>query len=78
MSQITIFSASIGNGHNEASKALKEQLELEGESVQIIDTFQSIHPLLHKTFLELYLKMIEKTPRLWEGFIDIVKNIHGF
>ncbi|GAE35452.1 MGDG synthase family glycosyltransferase [Halalkalibacter akibai] len=65
MSQITIFSASIGNGHNEASRALKEQLELQGDNVQIIDTFQSIHPLLHKTFLELYLKMIEKTPRLW-------------
>ncbi|MFC0557681.1 MGDG synthase family glycosyltransferase [Halalkalibacter alkalisediminis] len=65
MSQITIFSASIGNGHNEASKALKEQLELQGETVHIVDTFQSIHPLLHKTFLEFYLKMIEKTPRLW-------------
>ncbi|MDT8859644.1 glycosyltransferase [Alkalihalobacillus sp. MEB130] len=65
MSQITIFSASIGNGHNEASKALKEQFELQGETVTIVDTFQSIHPLLHKTFLELYLKMIEKTPRLW-------------
>ncbi|WP_227936829.1 MGDG synthase family glycosyltransferase [Alkalihalobacillus deserti] len=65
MSQITIFSASIGNGHNEASKALKEQLELQGETVHIVDTFQSIHPFLHKTFLEFYLKMIEKTPRLW-------------
>jgi processive 1,2-diacylglycerol beta-glucosyltransferase len=65
MSQITIFSASIGNGHNEASKALKEQFEQQGETVTIIDTFHSIHPLLHKTFLELYLRMIEKTPRLW-------------
>ncbi|WP_332689229.1 MGDG synthase family glycosyltransferase [Halalkalibacter lacteus] len=65
MSQITIFSASIGNGHNEASKALKEQFELQGETVTIIDTFHCIHPLLHKTFLELYLRMIKKTPRLW-------------
>jgi processive 1,2-diacylglycerol beta-glucosyltransferase len=65
MSQITIFSASIGNGHNEASKALKEQFELQGETVTIIDTFHCIHPLLHKAFLELYLRMIKKTPRLW-------------
>ncbi|GAE25286.1 diglucosyldiacylglycerol synthase [Halalkalibacter wakoensis JCM 9140] len=65
MSHITIFSASIGNGHNEASKALKDQFELQGETVTIVDTFQSIHPLLHKAFLELYLRMIEKTPKLW-------------
>ncbi len=65
MSEITIFSASIGNGHNEASQALKEQLELRGEKVTIVDTFYSIHPLLHKLFLELYLHMLKLTPRLW-------------
>ncbi|WP_100404859.1 MGDG synthase family glycosyltransferase [Bacillus solitudinis] len=65
MSHISIFSASIGNGHNEASSALKEQFELQGFDVSIIDTFYSIHPFLHKLFLEGYLNMLRFTPRLW-------------
>lgn len=78
MSHISIFSASIGNGHNEASKALKEQFELQGESVTIIDTFQSIHPLLHKAFLELYLSMIKRAPRLWGRLYDYSADYSWF
>ncbi|MBP3949529.1 MGDG synthase family glycosyltransferase [Bacillus suaedae] len=62
---ITIFSASIGNGHNEASHALKEQFELQGETVDVVDTFQCIHPLLHKLFLDSYLHILKRTPNLW-------------
>ncbi|MDV2685054.1 glycosyltransferase [Alkalihalophilus lindianensis] len=65
MSHITIFSASIGSGHNEASKALKKQLETKGHSVTIVDTFYAIHPLLHKVFFVLYLSMIKRAPNLW-------------
>ncbi|WP_088103517.1 MGDG synthase family glycosyltransferase [Halalkalibacter urbisdiaboli] len=65
MNHITIFSASIGNGHNEASKALKEQFEKQGASVSVIDTFQSIHPLLHKMFLEMYLTILRLAPKIW-------------
>lgn len=65
MSQISIFSASIGNGHNEASNALQEQFQLHGDSVTVVDTFKSIHPLLHKLFLDTYLNMLRLTPRLW-------------
>ncbi|OLS39494.1 hypothetical protein BTR22_01080 [Alkalihalophilus pseudofirmus] len=65
MSHITIFSASIGHGHNEASKALKAQLEEEGRSVDIVDTFHAIHPILHKSFVTVYLNMIKRAPTLW-------------
>ncbi len=65
MNKVSIFSASIGNGHNEASKALQEQFLLHDDIVTVVDTFQSIHPLLHKLFLDSYLNMLRLTPRLW-------------
>ncbi|TMW70958.1 MGDG synthase family glycosyltransferase [Alteribacter natronophilus] len=65
MGEYTIFSASIGNGHNEASEALKNQFLANGEKAAVVDTFHSIHPLLHSLFFHAYLSMLRYQPGIW-------------
>jgi len=60
-----IFSASIGHGHEQAAKALKNELEIREYQPEIIDTFQSLSPMLHKIMLQSYLRLLKKNPTLW-------------
>ncbi|MFC0273933.1 glycosyltransferase [Metabacillus herbersteinensis] len=62
---ILIFSASIGNGHNQAAKALSEEFEKRGYQCEIIDTFKFINPAFHKMILEGYLKILKYCPSVW-------------
>jgi processive 1,2-diacylglycerol beta-glucosyltransferase len=61
-----IFSASIGNGHNQAAKALQEEFEKNGYTCEIIDTFKLISPAFHKIVLESYLQILKFSPIVWE------------
>jgi len=65
--QPLIFSASIGNGHNQVAKALQESFENQGLSPERIDTFQAIHPHLHTFILQSYLNLLKVTPFIWRG-----------
>ncbi|WP_170885631.1 MGDG synthase family glycosyltransferase [Bacillus alkalicellulosilyticus] len=65
MNRPLIFSASIGHGHQQAAKALHDELETRGYEPEIIDTFQSISPLLHNCVLHAYLKLLKHSPNLW-------------
>lgn len=65
MKKILIFSASIGNGHNQAAKALQESLAGNGYTSMIIDTLEYISPTFHKILLESYMNLLKLSPKMW-------------
>ncbi|WP_280768048.1 MGDG synthase family glycosyltransferase [Salipaludibacillus daqingensis] len=72
--QPLIFSASIGNGHNQAAKALQEAFEHQGLSPKQIDTFHAIHPNLHTMMLQTYLSLLKITPFIWRKMYRYSEN----
>ncbi|MGO0058709.1 MGDG synthase family glycosyltransferase [Brevibacillus fluminis] len=65
MKKILIFSASIGNGHNQAARAMQEHLAEKGYTSMIIDTLEYISPTFHKILLEGYTKLLKLSPKVW-------------
>ncbi|WP_139492832.1 MGDG synthase family glycosyltransferase [Brevibacillus dissolubilis] len=65
MKKILIFSASIGNGHNQAAKAMQECLAAKGYTSMIIDTLEYISPTFHKILLESYTNLLKLSPKMW-------------
>ncbi len=65
MRKILIFSASIGNGHNQAARAIQEHLAAVGYSSMIIDTLEYISPTFHKILLEGYTNLLKLSPKMW-------------
>jgi len=65
MKKILIFSASIGNGHNQAAKAMQECLAANGYTSMIIDTLEYISPTFHKILLESYTNLLKLSPKMW-------------
>ncbi|UTR14735.1 glycosyltransferase [Salipaludibacillus sp. LMS25] len=60
-----IFSASIGNGHTQAAKALHDELLKQGYTATIVDTFYELNPYLHHFMLHTYLNIIKWQPFAW-------------
>lgn len=65
MKKILIFSASIGNGHNQAARAIQESLADVGYTSMVIDTLEYISPTFHKILLEGYMNLLRISPRMW-------------
>lgn len=65
MKKILIFSASIGNGHNQAARAMQESLAEKGYTSMIIDTLEYISPTFHKILLESYTNLLKISPKMW-------------
>ncbi|MGC5327828.1 MGDG synthase family glycosyltransferase [Brevibacillus sp. SYSU BS000544] len=65
MKKILIFSASIGNGHNQAARAMQESLAESGYTSMIIDTLEYISPTFHKILLESYTNLLKLSPKMW-------------
>lgn len=65
MKKILIFSASIGNGHNQAAKAMQESLAEKGCVSVMIDTLEYISPTFHKILLESYTNLLKLSPKTW-------------
>ncbi|MGN7471802.1 MGDG synthase family glycosyltransferase [Brevibacillus sp. SAFN-007a] len=65
MKKILIFSASIGNGHNQAARAMQESLAENGCTSMIIDTLEYISPTFHKILLESYMNLLRLSPKMW-------------
>ena len=62
-----IFSASVGAGHDQVSKALQEEiLRRHPEArVAIVDALSYISPILNRIILESYLRMVRYTPKAY-------------
>ncbi|WP_232699760.1 MGDG synthase family glycosyltransferase [Brevibacillus daliensis] len=65
MKRILIFSASIGNGHNQAARAIQEELSNLGYASMIIDTLEYISPTFHKILLEGFTSLLKLSPSVW-------------
>lgn len=63
--QPLIFSASIGNGHHQAAKALQDEFIRHGLYPEVIDTFHTISPALHKFILKTYIYLLQISPSIW-------------
>ena len=55
-----ILSVTAGEGHNSTAKAIRSDLEKNGASADIIDTFAYISPELARIIAEGYLFVTEK------------------
>ncbi|SDH48880.1 MGDG synthase family glycosyltransferase [Alteribacillus bidgolensis] len=63
--QPLIFSASIGHGHNQAAKALKNEFNKKGFYPEMVDTFHVISPILHHFMLSSYIRLLKLAPFIW-------------
>lgn len=64
---ILFLTVSAGEGHNQVSKTVANYIKKQNSNhnVQIIDTFNYIHPNLHKLIIETYMNSIKYTPALY-------------
>lgn len=69
MRRILILSASYGEGHNSAARALRSAFaEHPGVEVEIFDLFAHKAPRLDRFSRRTYLRIINHAPRLWSTF----------
>lgn len=69
MRRILILSASYGEGHNSAARALRTAFaEHPGVEVEIVDLFAQKAPRLDRISRRAYLRLINHVPRLWSSF----------
>lgn len=71
--KIVILTVSVGEGHNQISRALQEELERLGQPAKIIDIFNDMNSSYIDRIKALYFKLIYSAPQLWE-FIFILTN----
>ncbi|NLY53114.1 MAG: glycosyltransferase [Firmicutes bacterium] len=62
-----IFSASVGAGHDQAARALREEIlrRYPAARVAVVDTISYISPMLNKLVLEGYLGLLKLSPRVY-------------
>lgn len=69
MRRILILSASYGEGHNSAARAVRAAFaEHPGVEVEIVDLFAQKAPRLDRISRRAYLRVINHAPRLWSTF----------
>ena len=75
-----ILSCSTGGGHNAAGTAIKEELEVRGHHVTMMDPYELVSHKLAEEVGNIYVKMVQHSPKLF-GFVyslgGIVRNIPG-
>ncbi len=77
MKKILIFTAGFGEGHNTAARNIQHAIEtLAGSeaTADVYDLFDSCYGKLNDFMRRLYLTAINKTPRLWQGFYELLDN----
>ena len=72
-----ILSCSTGGGHNAAGTAIKEELEVRGHHVTMMDPYELVSHKLAEEVGNIYVKMVQHSPKLF-GFVyslgGIVRN----
>lgn len=68
MRRILILTASYGEGHNSAARALRAAFaEHPGVEVELVDLFAQLAPRLDRLSRRAYLGLINRAPGLWSG-----------
>lgn len=70
LSKLLILSASYGEGHQQAAKAVQDSLRLQSPEteVRIIDYMRTVHPVLDSVAKYCYLKSVQFAPALYGWF----------
>jgi UDP-N-acetylglucosamine:LPS N-acetylglucosamine transferase len=75
MKKILIFTAGFGEGHNTAARNIRDALELiapDEVNVEVLDLFDACYGKLNAFFRRAYIAAINKTPRIWGKFYDVI------
>ena len=75
MKKILIFTAGFGEGHNTAARNIRDALELvapDEVNVEVLDLFDACYGKLNAFFRKAYIAAINKTPRIWGKFYDVI------
>lgn len=72
--KIIILSLSVGEGHNQVSRALFEEFIDRGFRVEIVDLFQFMDKTHVHILKKLYFKMIKQYPFIWEIIFKMTNN----
>lgn len=68
MRRIVILTASYGEGHNSAARALRAAFaEHPGVAVELVDLFADLAPRLDRVSRRSYLRLINHAPAVWSG-----------
>lgn len=80
MRRVLVLTASYGEGHNSAARALVAALSRQpGVEVDKVDLFAEVAPLLDRLSRALYLKVINHAPAVWAafyGWLDRTPQLH--
>lgn len=76
MKKILILTASFGDGHNTAARALRDAVELVDENarVEILDLFADSYGAFNTFMKKSYLGMVQYAPKLWSGIYSLLEN----
>ncbi|MEM9443903.1 MAG: PHP domain-containing protein [Verrucomicrobiota bacterium] len=75
--KILIFTAGFGEGHNTAARNVRDAIEhVSGADahVEVLDLFDECYGRVNDFFRSMYITAINKSPRLWQGFYNILDN----
>lgn len=72
MKKVLILTASFGEGHNTASRSIRDALEQQPEkvTVEVVDLFQSSYGMVSTLIRKTHLQVVQHTPRLWEAIYN--------
>lgn len=87
MKPILILTAGYGEGHNTAARNIASAIEYLGGQAEVVDPFEETYGQLNKVVQGAYIFSINRAPRLWQLFynlldqnpssIDRLKNFKG-
>jgi len=80
LKRILIFTAGYGEGHNTAARNIRDGLEFVAEDechVEVLDLFETCYGRLNDFIKKTYLTAINSTPRLWQGFYNLIDHASG-
>ena len=75
MKNVLILTAGYGEGHNTAARSVATALELlapERVQPRVLDLFERCHGSLNKWSRTAYIDMINRTPKLWQRFYEML------
>lgn len=73
--EILILSCGTGGGHNAAGAAVKEELEIRGHNVEVLNPYTLQSGKLANVIDKIYIRLVQKAPSIF-GFIYKIGNLY--
>ncbi|MEG1657146.1 MAG: glycosyltransferase [Christensenellaceae bacterium] len=75
--KVLILSMTVGQGHNSTSRALRERLEAQGHTCEILDTYKFLNKAVGAAFDKGYTAMGRFLPKLNENIYSSAERANG-